>query len=56
MCLLEYNNNGEFGLTEFFGDDILWYVILSYRWGVEEVTFKDLMNGTGKSKTGYGKI
>jgi hypothetical protein len=56
MRLLEYNNNGEFSLAEFFGDDIPRYAILSYRWGAEEVTFKDLMNGTGKSKAGYSKI
>jgi hypothetical protein len=26
------------------------------RWGAEEVTFKDLIDGTSKSKAGYGKI
>ncbi|CZR52934.1 related to calcium-independent phospholipase A2 [Phialocephala subalpina] len=56
MRLLEYNNDGEFGLAEFFGDAIPRYAILSHRWGAEEVTFKDLMNSTGKSKAGYGKI
>ena len=56
MRLLEYNNDGEFGLAEFFGDDIPRYAILSHRWEAEEVTFKDLMNGTGKSKAGYGKV
>jgi hypothetical protein len=56
MRLLEYNDDGEFGLAEFFGDDIPQYAILSHRWGAEEVTFKDLMNGTGKSKASYGKI
>jgi hypothetical protein len=56
MRLLEYNKDGEFGLAEFFGDDIPRYAILSHRWGAEEVTFKDLMNSTGKSKAGYGKI
>jgi hypothetical protein len=56
MRLLEYNNDGEFSLAEFFGDDIPRYAILSHRWGAEEVTFKDLMNGTGRSKAGYGKI
>jgi hypothetical protein len=48
--------NGEFSLAEFFGDDIPWYAILLQRWGAEEVTFKDLMNGMGKSKAGYSKI
>ncbi|KAF8853548.1 HET-domain-containing protein [Acephala macrosclerotiorum] len=56
MRLLEYTNDGELSFAEFFGDDIPRYAILSHRWGVEEVTFKDLMNGTGKSKAGYGKI
>jgi hypothetical protein len=33
--------------------------ILSHTWGTEneeEVTFKDLMDGTGKDKIGYKKI
>ncbi|PQE27704.1 NB-ARC and Ankyrin domain protein [Rutstroemia sp. NJR-2017a WRK4] len=29
---------------------------LSLLWGAEEVTFKDMIDGTGKSKAGYGKI
>ncbi|PQE14281.1 hypothetical protein CJF31_00006831 [Rutstroemia sp. NJR-2017a BVV2] len=32
------------------------YAILSHRWGVEEVTFKDLTDGTSKGKAGYSKI
>ena len=32
------------------------YAILSHTWGAEEVTFKDLMEGTGKDKAGYEKI
>ena len=56
MRLLKYNNNGDFSLTEFFESDIPKYTILSHRWGAEEVTFKDLIDGTGKSKAGYGKI
>jgi Heterokaryon incompatibility protein (HET) len=55
MRLLEYNN-GEFSLTVFFGDDIPRYAILSHTWGAEEVTFRDLIDGTGKSKVGYDKI
>ncbi|RYP65604.1 hypothetical protein DL771_008212 [Monosporascus sp. 5C6A] len=38
------------------GDRIPRYAILSHRWGMEEVTFKDLMDGTGPSKQGYDKI
>ncbi|KAL5327994.1 hypothetical protein ACEPPN_005700 [Leptodophora sp. 'Broadleaf-Isolate-01'] len=56
MRLLQYNSDGDFGLTEFFESDILKYAILSHRWGAEEVTFKDLIDGTSKSKAGYGKI
>ena len=59
MRLLERNNGGAFSLTKDFGDDdIPRYAILSHTWGAdtEEVTFKDLMDGTGKSKAGYDKI
>jgi hypothetical protein len=54
MRLLERNNGSEFSLTKDFGDDIPWYAILSHTWGAdtEEVTFRDLMDGTGKSKAG----
>jgi hypothetical protein len=59
MRLLERNNGGEFNLTkDLFGDDIPKYAILSHTWGAdtEEITFRDLMDGTGKSKAGYNKI
>ncbi|KAL5331173.1 hypothetical protein ACEPPN_000702 [Leptodophora sp. 'Broadleaf-Isolate-01'] len=57
MRLLQYNNDGDFSLTEFFEGDIpKQYAILSHRWGAEEVTFKDLTDGTSKGKAGYGKI
>jgi hypothetical protein len=56
MRLLQYNNDGDFSLTEFFENDIPKYAILSHRWGAEEVTFKDLIDGTSKSKAGYSKI
>jgi hypothetical protein len=59
MRLLERNNTGEFILTkDFVGDDeIPPYAILSHTWSEgQEVTFEDLMNGTGKDKTGYNKI
>ncbi|KAH8598606.1 hypothetical protein B0O99DRAFT_567078 [Bisporella sp. PMI_857] len=57
MRLLQYNNDGDFSLTEFFEGDIpKKYAILSHRWGAEEVTFKDLTDGTSKGKGGYGKI
>ena len=57
MRLLQYNNNGDFSLTEFFEGDIpKKYAILSHRWGPEEVTLADLKNGYYKKMAGYGKI
>jgi len=55
MRLLEHNTGGEFSLTEDFGNDTR-FAILSPTWGAEEVTFKDLINRTGKSKAGSDKI
>ena len=56
MRLLQYNSDGDFSLTEFFESDIPKYAILSHRWGAEEITFKDLIDGTSKSKAGYNKL
>ncbi|KAF1965715.1 HET-R [Bimuria novae-zelandiae CBS 107.79] len=59
MRLLLRSNNGEFNLTkDFVGDDIIPpYAILSHTWSEgEEVTFKDLIEGTGQDKAGYKKI
>lgn len=56
MRLLHYDNNGDLSLTEFFESAIPKYAILSHRWEAEEVTIKDLLEGTSKSKAGYGKI
>jgi hypothetical protein len=59
MRLLERNNAGEISLTKYLvSDDIPRYAILSHTWGAdtEEVTFKDLIDGTGKGKLGYEKI
>jgi hypothetical protein len=55
MRLLECKNDGEFSLTQFFGD-IPRYAILSHTWGPEEVNFRDMMEGNGTSKTGFDKI
>jgi hypothetical protein len=55
MRLLHYNDDGEFSLTQFF-DKIPQYAILSHTWGPEEVTFKDMVDGNGASKTGFEKI
>jgi hypothetical protein len=56
MRLLQFINNGDVSLTEFFEDDIPEYAILSHRWEAEEVTFKELTDGTSKGKAGYSKI
>jgi hypothetical protein len=59
MCLLQYNNEGKFSLTkDFLGNDIPDYAILSHTWGAdtEEVTYRDMTDGTGKNKIGYKKI
>ncbi|KAF2258230.1 heterokaryon incompatibility, partial [Lojkania enalia] len=61
MRLLERQSDGGFRLT----DDILDkdisrypYAILSHRWGQasEEVTFEDMIHGSGREKAGYEKI
>ncbi|RDW82406.1 hypothetical protein BP6252_03518 [Coleophoma cylindrospora] len=58
MRLLRNNNNSKFSLAEDFGDKIPCYAILSHTWGMEteEVTFKDVIEGTGEHKDGYKKI
>jgi len=59
MRLLQYNNDGEFSLTkDFVSSEIPEYAILSHTWGAdtEEVTYRDLIDGTGKNKAGYEKI
>jgi hypothetical protein len=59
MCLLQCNTDGEFSLTkDFVGGKIPEYAILLHIWGAdtEEVTYRDLINGTGKNKVGYEKL
>ena len=59
MRLLRCSDTGDFGLPEAFANDkdIPPYAILSHTWeDGQEVTFKDLVDGTGKDKTGYNKI
>src|SRR6201746_2276182 len=58
MRFLERNNDGDFSLTKHFGNHVSRYAILSHTWGAdtEEVTFRDLTDGTGKCKAGYSKI
>ena len=58
MRLLTFDSGGELSLTEYFAENIPPYAILSHAWGADddEVTFADLINGSGKSKAGYAKI
>jgi hypothetical protein len=56
MRLLKLEDDGEFSLTEFFGDGIPPYAALSHTWGppMDEVTFKDVTEGAKKNKPSYG--
>lgn len=58
MRLLRARSRGGFALTNFEGDTLPPYAILSHTWGSdnEELTFEDLENGTGKRKDGYQKL
>ncbi|KAH7128985.1 heterokaryon incompatibility protein-domain-containing protein [Dactylonectria macrodidyma] len=57
MRLLQHNDKGDIHLTkEYLGDDVPPYAILSHTWGVEEVSFKDLIDTKGEDKFGYDKI
>jgi hypothetical protein len=59
MRLLKRNGTDDVSLTEdLIDDDIPRYAILPHRWGAatEEMSFQDLINGTGKDKPGYNKI
>ena len=58
MRLLELGKHGTLSLTEFFDDKIPRYAILSHTWRTDglEVTFKDVLEGTDKSKAGHTKV
>ncbi|OCK73083.1 HET-domain-containing protein, partial [Lepidopterella palustris CBS 459.81] len=59
MRLLQVLQNGDFRLTEKFLDHAIpRYAILSHTWGdeSEEVTFDDMVEGSGRDKAGYKKI
>jgi len=58
MRLLELLPNGNFRLTDRFLEDLPSYAILSHTWGKEseEVTFEDMVAGSGRGKAGYKKI
>lgn len=58
MRLLQRLPKGEIVLTRLPDDAIPQYAILSHTWGNddEEVTFNDMVHGSGRGKAGYQKI
>ncbi|KAF2832835.1 HET-domain-containing protein [Ophiobolus disseminans] len=58
MRLLQFQGAGSFSVVEFQGNNVPPYAILSHTWGPsnEEVTYQDLLNSTGKDKSGYRKL
>lgn len=59
MRLLECSNDGQFSLTDdLTGNNVPLYAILSHRWGPDgaEVTYRDVVDGTGEDKAGYEKL
>src|SRR4051794_21623173 len=58
MRLLRLKSTGEVSLTKNYINNIPDYTILSHTWGKEgeEVTLKDLLEGSGSAKIGYQKI
>jgi hypothetical protein len=58
MRLLHHDQDGELVLTRFNDYERPAYTILSHTWGEEEeeVSFKELVKGGGKTKPGYEKI
>lgn len=57
MRLLRHKSDIDFELVTFNTDDLPPYAILSHTWtDGEEVTYDELVAGTGKDKAGYDKI
>jgi hypothetical protein len=57
MRLLEQLSNGDFALTEKLnGNPIPPYAILSHTWGSQEVTYEEMVEGSGRNKAGHAKI
>jgi hypothetical protein len=58
MRLLQRDNNGRYTLTEFTGDAIPHYAILSHTWSADhdEVTLADIEKDTYRTKAGYKKL
>lgn len=58
MRLLQRQGNGSFRLVYRVDEQIPPYTILSHTWGNEEdeVTFKDIVDGTYRKRKGYRKL
>jgi hypothetical protein len=58
MRLLRIEADGGFSLVEYVGKSIPPYAILSHTWGEdhEEVTVRDIIEGSGRNKAGYAKL
>jgi Heterokaryon incompatibility protein (HET) len=56
MRLLEMKSPGEYSLIQVATHNTVPYAILSHTWTDQEVTYQDLIRGTGKDKSGYEKI
>lgn len=57
MRLLKRLLNGSFKLVSFSDDAVPPYAILSHTWNDgQEVTYNELVAGTGMAKAGYEKI
>jgi hypothetical protein len=58
MRLLRIEEDGSVSLDEYAEEDQPRYAILSHRWGQnhQEVTFKDMVDNTGRDKKGFEKI
>lgn len=58
MRLLQRDSAGHLSLTKDLIRDIPAYAILSHTWGAdtEEVSYRDVVGGTGRDKSGYKKI
>ena len=58
MRLLQLNDYPNFSLADFAEDEVPRYAILSHTWGhdSDEVTYKDIIDGTGSGKPGYDKL
>jgi len=58
MRLSQLNDYPSFSFAEFAEDEVPRYAILSHTWGRDgdEVTYKDIIDGTGRGKPGYDKL